>query len=80
LPGNPTAFTHNIPNLRAVFDLSDLSASRFVLCGGQSGNPWSDHHADLFPLWQAGESITIPWLQAEVIRSARATMRLLPLG
>jgi penicillin amidase len=65
-------------NMRTVFDLSDLSKSRFVLCGGQSGNPWSEHHADQFPLWQAGEAITIPWDQASVIREAKETMRLLP--
>ncbi|MBA4187651.1 MAG: hypothetical protein C0467_06485 [Planctomycetaceae bacterium] len=79
-PTSPTGFTHNMANLRTVFDLADLSKSRFVLCGGQSGNPWSDHHADLLPLWQAGESITIPWLQAEVIRASRDTLRLLPMG
>ncbi len=77
-PGNPTDFTHNMCNLRTVFDLNDLTQSKFVLCGGQSGNPWSDHHADQFPLWQAGEAITIPWHQAAVIREAKETLRLLP--
>jgi penicillin G amidase len=77
-PADPTGFTHNMCNLRTVFDLADLSKSQFVLCGGQSGNPWSDHHADLLPLWQAGESVSIPWLQAEVIRATRETLRLLP--
>ena len=71
-PAEPTAFTHNMANLRTVFDLADLSRSRFVLCGGQSGNPCSDHFADQFPLWQEGESISIPWLQAEVIRATFA--------
>ncbi|VTT98564.1 peptidase s45 penicillin amidase : Penicillin acylase II OS=Thermomicrobium roseum (strain ATCC 27502 / DSM 5159 / P-2) GN=trd_1119 PE=4 SV=1: Penicil_amidase [Gemmataceae bacterium] len=79
-PTNPTGFTHNMANMRTAFDLGDLAKSRFVLCGGQSGNPWSDHHADQLPLWQAGESIPIPWLQAEVIRASRATLRLLPAG
>jgi penicillin amidase len=77
-PADPTAFTHNMANLRTVFDLADLAQSRFVLCGGQSGNPLSDHHADLLPLWQAGEAITIPWHQADVIRAAKDTLRLLP--
>jgi penicillin amidase len=76
---DPTAFTPNIPNLRAVFDLADLAGgSRFVLCGGQSGNPWSPHHADQFPLWRAGEAVPVPWYQADVIRAATATLRLLP--
>ena len=74
----PTAYTHNIPNLRTVFDLADLSRSQFVLCGGQSGNPLSPHHADQLPLWQCGESFTMPWEQTEVIRAAVDTLRLLP--
>jgi penicillin amidase len=79
-PADPTDFTHNMCNMRTVFDLADLGASRFVLCGGQSGNPWSAHHADQLPLWQEGESITIPWEQADVIRAAKETLRLLPSG
>jgi penicillin amidase len=75
-PLHPTDFTHNMSNLRAVFDLADLSKSTFVLAGGQSGNPCSPHHADQFPLWQAGESFTIPWKQDDVIRGAKETLRL----
>jgi penicillin amidase len=78
-PAEPTGFTHNMCNLRTVFDLADLSKSQFVLCGGQSGNPCSDHYADQFPLWQAGESIAIALEQGEVIRAAKETLRLLPL-
>ena len=77
-PLNPTDFTHNMANMRTVFDLADLSRSQFVLCGGQSGNPCSPHHADQLPLWQAGETITIAWHQDDVIRTAKDTLRLLP--
>jgi len=77
-PLHPTDFSHNMANLRTVFDLADLSKSTFVLCGGQSGNPCSPHHADQLPLWQAGESITIPWHPNDVIRAAKETLRLLP--
>jgi penicillin amidase len=65
-------------NMRTVFDLSDLSRSLFVLCGGQSGNPCSPHFEDQLPLWQAGEAITIPWLQAAVIREAKQVLKLIP--
>ena len=78
LPLDPTAFTHNMANLRAVFDLAEPGNSRFVLCGGQSGNPCSPHHADQFPLWQAGEMIPIPRSQEVVIRQAKAVLRLVP--
>jgi penicillin amidase len=77
-PAAPTTFTHNIPNLRVVFDLADPGASTFVLCGGQSGNPCSPHHADQLPLWQAGETITVAWHQPRVIREAKEVLRLVP--
>ncbi len=77
-PAHPTAFTHNIANLRAVFDLNNLGLSTFVLCGGQSGNPASPHYDDQLPLWQRGESIVIPWDQPAVIRATVDTLRLLP--
>ncbi|MBP3957893.1 penicillin acylase family protein [Gemmata sp. G18] len=77
-PAEPTAFTHNMANLRTAFDLADLPKSTFVLCGGQSGNPLSPHHADQLSLWLQGESFTLAWEQADVIRAAVDTLRLLP--
>ncbi len=79
-PAEPTALAANIATLRTVFDLADLTKSRFILCGGQSGNPLSEHHADQLPLWRIGETIAIPWHQVDVIRSASHTLRLLPAG
>jgi penicillin amidase len=40
--------------LRAVFDLGDLDRSRFVIAGGQSGNPMSSHYADFIGSWRDG--------------------------
>jgi penicillin amidase len=77
-PAQPAEYTHNMCNLRTVFDLANLGQSRFVLCGGQSGNPWSSHFADQLPLWREGETIAIAWEQGEVIRAAKETLRLLP--
>jgi penicillin amidase len=77
-PLHPTDFTHNMANFRAVFDLADPAGTRFVLCGGQSGHPLSPHHADQLPLWQAGETVPLPWTQAQVVKAATATLRLLP--
>lgn len=39
---------------RAVYDLSDLSNSRFSIAGGQSGNPLSPHYDDLLEDWRDG--------------------------
>ena len=77
-PLHPTDFTHNMANMRAVFDLADLSKSVFVLCGGQSGNPCSPHYADQFSLWQDGEAVVMPWTQEQVIRGSKAVLRLVP--
>ena len=79
-PLHPTDFTHNMANMRTVFDLADLGKSQFVLCGGQSGNPCSPHFEDQLPLWQAGETIVIPLHPDDVIRSSKGTLRLLPLA
>jgi penicillin amidase len=71
----PTTF---LPNLRTAYDLADWSKCRFVLAGGQSGNPCSPHFDDLFPLWQKGEGIPIPFTRDEAIRAAVNTVRLRP--
>jgi len=70
-PLDPLANPGAIPNTRAVIDLGDLAASRFVLAGGQSGNPFSPHYGDLFELWRRGEGVPIP---GELV----ATLRLEP--
>ena len=46
-------------SLRAIFDLAALDRSRFVIAGGQSGNPVSDHYADFAPLWRDGQYVTM---------------------
>ncbi len=80
MPLTPLDFTHNIPNLRAVFDTSNWSNSRFVLAGGQSGNPCSANFVDQFDLWLTGETIDIAWNPEDVIRRSVASLRLLPAG
>ena len=55
-----------IANHRTVIDLADVERSRYVLAGGQSGNPLSAHYGDLFGLWERGEAVPIPWSDAAV--------------
>jgi penicillin amidase len=50
---HPLAHVHG-PGLRAVYDLSDLSQSRFALAGGQSGQLVSAYFADLLRPWRDG--------------------------
>lgn len=65
-------------HLRSVIDIGNWGASRFVLLGGQSGNPLSRHYADMVPLYQKGEGVPVHWDDAEVARHAVATLTLVP--
>ena len=78
LPLHPTAATDNIAALRVVIDVGHWSASRWVLPGGQSGNPFSPHYRDLFPLWLRGEGVAIPLSAEEIPVSERTTLELQP--
>jgi penicillin amidase len=61
-----------------VIDLADPERSRYVLAGGQSGNPLSAHYADLFPLWQRGDGVPIAWSPDSVRAAAVETLVLRP--
>jgi penicillin G amidase len=68
-----------IASLRFVVEVGDWDNARFVLPGGQSGNPFSPHYDDLLPLWQRGEGIPIAWSQEAVYDAAVEALRLEPL-
>ena len=65
-PLSTTANPAAIANHRTVIDLGDVERSRYVIAGGQSGNPLSPHYADLFALWRRGDGVPIPWSPASV--------------
>ena len=44
---------------RAVYDLSDLDRSRFMIATGQSGNFLSTHYRDLLRPWRDGQYLRI---------------------
>ena len=67
-----------VPNLRAVIDVGNWEASRWVLAGGQSGNPLSPHYDDMIDLWLRGESVTIAWSPESVRARAASTLMLTP--
>jgi penicillin amidase len=77
-PLDPLANPGYIPSLRAVFDVGAWQESRFVLPGGQSGNPLSPHYDDQLPLWRSGRSIPIAFTEHEVERAATSVLQLLP--
>ena len=47
------------PGLRAVYDLSDLDNSRFMIGTGQSGHVLSPHYRDLAQPWADGATIAL---------------------
>jgi penicillin amidase len=65
-------------HLRSLIEVGNWSASRFVLLGGQSGNPLSAHYDDLIPLWQRGEGVPIHWHDAALAQHTVHTLRLVP--
>lgn len=67
-----------IASLRAVVEVGAWDEARFVLPGGQSGNPYSPHYDDMLALWLKGESIVLPWSDAAVEKVVRSTLELYP--
>jgi penicillin amidase len=47
------------PSFRGVYDLADLSRSRFVVAPGQSGNLLSPHARDFLARWRDGETVSL---------------------
>jgi penicillin amidase len=59
-PGDAAGFAaiHG-PELRAVFDLANLDASRFILAPGQSGNLLSGNAGNLVSAWRDGWTVEL---------------------
>ncbi len=75
---DPLSNPIGIANLRAVIDVGNWEASRYVLAGGQSGNPLSPHYRDQVRRWQRNDGIAIAWSPSSVRAAARATLCLTP--
>ncbi|HYN37798.1 MAG TPA: penicillin acylase family protein, partial [Rhodospirillales bacterium] len=76
-PETPFAAVHGA-GFRGVYDLADLDASRFVIAGGQSGNPLSRHWRDLVDTWKAGGGLRLAGDQETLRREAASRLQLLP--
>lgn len=73
----PYAHIHGA-GYKAVYDLSDLANSRFMLAAGQSGNPFSDHYADLLEPWRDGQYIRIAGSRESLALAGYDRLLLLP--
>lgn len=77
---NPKGNPLSIANLRMVVDVGNWEDNRFVLAGGQSGNPVSPHYADQLPLWVRGEGIAVAWSEEAIARVQKSALQLIPTG
>jgi penicillin amidase len=64
--------------LRAVYDLSNLDASRFIQSSGQSGNVLSRLYAQYAHRWSAGQTFMIPTQRATAEQNGLGTLVLVP--
>jgi penicillin amidase len=59
LPGRAEFTALHGPELRGVYDLSDLDRSLFVIAPGQSGDLLDPHAADFLQRWRAGSGVQL---------------------
>jgi penicillin G amidase len=77
-PLQPASNPAFVQSMRMIVDLGRFEDSRWILPGGQSGNPLSPHYDDQFPLWQRGEGIPIAHTDAGVAAAKVRTLELRP--
>lgn len=75
----PNRFTHTHgAGFRAIYDLSDLSRSQFMIATGQSGSPLSAYYANFVDPWRRGETIALSGSPADLSERGLGTMTLRP--
>ena len=72
---SPFANVHGA-GLRAVYDLADLSRSRFMIATGQSGNPMSPFYGDMLKGWRDGEALDLGTDRVATRRRAKGILML----
>ncbi len=65
-------------SLRMVVDVGSWDASRFVLPGGQSGNPCSPHYDDQLEFWLKGAAVPMAFSEEAVANDCRSELVLRP--
>lgn len=78
-PARPYAGVHGA-GFRGIYNLADLSRSRFIIATGQSGNPLSAHYADMIEDWRDGRYHRLGLSRRELEASRAALLRLTPSG
>jgi penicillin amidase len=73
---DPTRSPPVIASMRMVVEAGNWEETRFVLPGGQSGNPLSPHYDDQLELWKEGAGVPIAWATERVEQVAQTVLRL----
>lgn len=68
----------NLSVYRQVVDFADIDAASYIIPGGISGDPRSEHYADQLPLWQTHQRIPMYWSPAAAEANAPVTCVLQP--
>ena len=75
----PLDFTQTAgASVRLVMDVGAWDNSRAINTPGQSGDPFSVHYRDLFPLWANGAYVPLDFSRAAVNRDAELVVSLEP--
>jgi len=76
---NPFQHRHGA-GFRAIYDLADLDASKFIIATGQSGNIFSKFYGNLLEKWRDGAYIPLSGDRNDLKQRAIGTLRLAPVG
>ena len=78
LPSDIWANPYGVASMRMVCEVGRWNSTRFILAGGQSGNPCSPHYDDMVPLWTAGDGVSIAWGEDAVRSATESALQLTP--
>jgi len=65
-------------SVRMVLDVGAWDQSRVINAPGQSGDPFSAHYRDLFPIWAAGGYVPLLYSRPAVVANAETVITLTP--
>ena len=77
-PWDPFSRITTIASMRTVIDVGEWDNSRFILPGGQSGNPVSTHYDDMTNLWLKGKGVPIHWTEESIANYGKHNLILIP--
>ena len=68
----------DVPSMRMIADMSNLSNSLTVHTTGESGHAYNKHYADMSSLWAYIKYYPMYWDQSAVTANSEGHLRLLP--